>query len=286
MDFWTSFTWSQVGWAAFAGFAVCLLDNYLTSAVLHRGLTHGAIRYPAWLNRAVAVWLWLTVCVPPLSWIAAHRHHHAFSDTPEDPHAPGEKGVWRVLLLTWFYVTRWARSHRELAEERYLRSFRDERLLHFLDRKDVCYVNFYGQIALSLFFGPAGITFWVVRMVPYMVMNGYVNAIGHTFGERPFPNLGTDAAGLFLKGMGYLIGGEPLGHNYHHRYPTSARFRSQSFDPGYWFATAVLRGRPTPRPALSERAGFPDLSELSDMGLPDPGLADPGLPDMIEEVAS
>jgi hypothetical protein len=44
--------------------------------------------------------------------------------------------------------------------------------------------------------------------------------------------------------MGYLTGGEPLGHNYHHRFPGSPVFRPHRFDPGYWFATAVLRGRP------------------------------------------
>lgn len=253
---WTSFTWSQVGWAALAGFLVCELDNYLTSAVLHRGLTHGALRYPPWLTRAVAVWLWLTVCVPPLSWIAAHRHHHAHSDTEDDPHAPGLAGLWQVMLLSWYYVTRWARAHRDLAERRYLRAFRQERLLHFLDGKWVCYVNFYGQIALSLLLGPAALAFWFCRLVPYMVMSGYVNAVGHTYGERPYPNLGTDAANSWQIALGYLIGGEPLGHNYHHRFPGSATFRPARFDPGYWFATAVLRGRPRragrrlPGPAL------------------------------------
>lgn len=237
-------TWPQVAGAALAGFLLCELNCYLTSAVLHRGLTHGAIRYPPWLNRAVAVWLWLTECVPPLTWIAAHRHHHAHSDTDDDPHAPGRRGVWRVMLLTWYYVTRWVRQNRELAERLYLRRFREERLLHFLDRVDVSFANFYLQIALSALLGPIGIAFWLGRLPTYMVLNGYVNSVGHTFGERPFDNLGTDAATPLQLFFGYLVGGEPLGHNYHHRFPTSATFRPARFDPGYWFATTVLRGVP------------------------------------------
>ncbi len=244
MTSWTAFTWSELGWAMLAGFLLCELNNYLTSAVLHRGLCHGAIRYPAWLGRSVAAWLWATACVPPLSWIAAHRHHHANSDTDEDPHAPSRQGFWAVLLLTWYYVTRWSRRNPELARRKYLGSFAGERLLRLLDDKWVCYVNFYGQIAASVLLGPAAFVVWLWRVPIYMVLSGYVNAVGHTHGERPYPNLGTDAAGPVLEFFGYLIGGEPLGHNYHHRFPTAASFRPGRFDPGYWFATRVLRGVP------------------------------------------
>jgi len=246
MNFWLDFQWQYVGIAALVGFAVCELNQYLTTAVLHRGLTHGALRFSPWLTRTVAAWLWLSVCIPPLTWIAAHRHHHANSDTEDDPHSPDVKGFWHVLLFTWQDVPRWARANRELSERLYLRPFRDERLLHFLDRDDVSTWNFYSQLILSLVLGPVAIAFWLGRLVPYMLLSGYVNAAGHTFGDRPYENRGTDAAGLVQTLLGWLSGGEPLGHNFHHRHPLSANFRPGRFDPGYWFATAVLRGQPTP----------------------------------------
>jgi len=249
MRSWTAFSWSQVSLAALFGFLVCELDQYLTTAVLHRGFTHNAIRYRPWLARAVAAWIWLTACIPPLTWIAAHRHHHANSDTEDDPHPPGRKGVWRVILLSWYYVTRWVRNHREYAEAHYLRPFRKERLLRWLDGQTACYANFYLQIALSLLLGPLAIAFWLGRIPPYMLMSGYVNAVGHTFGERPYDNLGTDADAPWQVFFGYFTGGEPLGHNYHHRHPAAAHFRPRRFDPGYWFATRVLRGVPLPRRA-------------------------------------
>ena len=215
--------------------------------MLHRGLCHGAITYPGWLKRAVAAWLWLTDCVPPLSWIAAHLHHHAHSDTPDDPHAPAVKGFWRVTLLTWYYVPAWARANRDFARKRYLRAFEHERVLHFLDRPAIANVNFYVQLLASVALGPPAIGFWLARIVPYIVLSGCVNAVGHTLGTRPHDNRGTDARGGLQTLLGYLVGGESLGHNYHHRHPASATFRPNGLDPGFSFATTILCGIPLHR---------------------------------------
>ena len=241
---WTSFTWLQVGLALLVGLILCHVNLYLTSSVLHRGLCHGAIIYPGWLKRTVAAWLWLTACVPPLTWIASHLHHHAHSDTEKDPHAPSIKGFWKVLLLTWYYVPAWSRSNWEYAQRRYLNTYRNDRLLHFLDASNVANTNFYLQVFISIALGPVFIMFWLARIVPYMLLSGYVNASGHTHGNRPHDNLGTDAKGILQKCLGYLVGGETLGHNYHHRYSSSATFRPSKFDPGLWFATKMLRGAP------------------------------------------
>ena len=34
----------------------------------------------------------------PLTWAGVHRMHHAYSDTPKDPHSPKHIGKWRVFL--------------------------------------------------------------------------------------------------------------------------------------------------------------------------------------------
>jgi fatty-acid desaturase len=246
---WTSFGWAQMLGAVAAGLLLCQLNLYLTTAVLHRGITHGAIVYPRWLQRLVVIWLFFTAHVQPLTWTGAHRQHHATSDTPDDPHAPGRIGFWRVMLLTWYYVPRWARANWAVATQRYLYTMQKERLLYQLDRPSTGDVNFYGQLALSLALGPVAIAFWLSRIVPYALLSGYVNSAGHTLGERPFDNLATDARGWLQTMLGYVVGGETLGHNYHHRYPARAVFRSEGFDPGFWFATVVLRGTPVRSPA-------------------------------------
>src|ERR1700754_3487467 len=39
----------------------------------------------------------------PLWWAAHHRHHHAFSDQPEDPHSPARHGFIRAHI-GWFLI--------------------------------------------------------------------------------------------------------------------------------------------------------------------------------------
>lgn len=240
---WPAVSWLEVGAAVAAGLVLCELDLLLTSAVLHRGLAHRAIAYPRWLERGACVWAWLTEFARPLSWIAAHRHHHAYADTADDPHAPGLKGAGKVILLTWYYATAWTDRNRAFADERYLRDFRSERLLQLLDRPAVAGVNFYGQLALSLLH-PIALGFLAGRLLPYMLAIGYMNTVGHRLGSRRFDNLGTDASGFWQKLAAFVLAGEPLGHNYHHRFPTSPTFRPGRLDPGHWFALHVLRGLP------------------------------------------
>jgi stearoyl-CoA desaturase (Delta-9 desaturase) len=238
---WSEVSWLCVGVAAAAGLLVCQLDLLLTSAVLHRGLAHRALTFPRGLERAVCVWAWLSEFARPLAWIATHRHHHAHADTPDDPHAPGIRGAWKVTLLTWRYATAWADANPRLAAARYLGEFRDERLLRFLDRRDVASVSFYGQVVLGVLY-PVALGFLIGRVVPYMLSIGYMNAAGHRLGSRRHDNLGTDARGLWQTLAAFWLAGEPLGHNHHHRFPGGASFRPGRLEPGHWFATRVLRG--------------------------------------------
>ena len=247
---WTSPSWILILCGGLAGLALCQFNLFLTSAVLHRGTTHGAIQYPRWVERVIAIWLWATACIPVLTWVAAHQHHHVNADLEDDPHSPNRKGVWRVALLTWYYVTRWVRRNREYAEARYLRRFHNERMLRFLDMKWVSIVNVWAQIVASIAAGPAVVAFWFSRIVPYMILSGMVNAIGHRYGSRTFDNLGTDAVTWWQRLLGWVTGGETLGHNYHHRHVLSATFTPGRFDPGLWFATRILRGVPV-RPSTT-----------------------------------
>lgn len=40
---------------------------------------------------------------PVLSWVGAHRKHHAHSDTDQDPHSTKFKGFWKIYLNSWGY---------------------------------------------------------------------------------------------------------------------------------------------------------------------------------------
>ena len=70
----------------------------------------------------------------------------------------------------------------------------------------------------------------------YLGISAAVNAVGHTYGKRPYENLATNNQWL-----AWISGGEGL-HNNHHAAPTSARFalaRGQT-DPGWWLIRLLL----------------------------------------------
>ena len=76
----------------------------------------------------------------------------------------------------------------------------------------------------------------VLHTVVYLGISAAVNAIGHTYGKRPYENLATNNQWL-----AWVSGGEGL-HNNHHAAPTSARFALApgQTDPGWWLIRLLL----------------------------------------------
>ena len=60
---------------------------------------------------------WMLVGIRPRQWVAVHRKHHAFTDTPRDPHSPLVLGFARVLFANAFLYRKAARDpchHRQI----------------------------------------------------------------------------------------------------------------------------------------------------------------------------
>ncbi|MFM1751061.1 MAG: hypothetical protein RL119_23, partial [Actinomycetota bacterium] len=88
-----------------------------------------------------------------------------------------------------------------------------------------------GVATLLVAFGPwAGLLAAFVHTNMYLGGSAAVNAIGHHFGRKPYPN----GAGN-LQWLAFLTAGEGL-HNNHHAAPTSARLshRWYEVDMGWW----------------------------------------------------
>jgi stearoyl-CoA desaturase (delta-9 desaturase) len=94
-----------------------------------------------------------------------------------------------------------------------------------------------GIVFLIVVLGPvAGLLAAGIHTVVYLAISAAVNAVGHTFGKRPYDNLATNNQWL-----AWVSAGEGL-HNNHHAAPTSARFalaRGQT-DPGWWLIRLLL----------------------------------------------
>jgi fatty-acid desaturase len=220
-----------------AVFAFAYVLNVLTITVgYHRGLAHGALRlHPALKALLVSGGNWVTG-LDPKAWVVMHRRHHAFSDTPLDPHSPVNVGL---LGIAREQLTSYKRAIVGLArkEPDYTRYATDlDFPLHWLNTSGIWWLPYalHAVVGVALGLVSGG---WLLGaayffgMMSHPVQGGLVNALGHSIGSR---NFDTDDNSRNNALAAWLIFGEGFQNN-HHRYPASARFsyRESEIDLGY-----------------------------------------------------
>lgn len=223
--------------AVAVGLATCQVAIFLTTVFLHRTLSHRAITMSPGLRFACRFLTWVSTGVRPRQWVGVHRKHHAFTDVQGDPHSPFIEGFLTVQMANVKLYRKTARDGVTVAK--YARDLPADRWDKLL----------FDHAIIGLGLGVAGLYFalgqdWAmaavaagVHTVSYLALNSAVNAVGHTFGRRPFRGLATNSQWL-----AWLTAGEGL-HSNHHAAPTSARlsFRRREIDPGWWFVAAAQR---------------------------------------------
>ncbi|HTS22031.1 MAG TPA: fatty acid desaturase [Casimicrobiaceae bacterium] len=214
----------------FTHVTIAAVTIFLHRAQAHRGLD----LHPA-VSHFFRFWLWLTTGMVTKEWVAIHRKHHAFVETPDDPHSPQVRGIATVLLQGTELYRAEARNRETL--EKYGAGTPND----WLERNLYSPYSWQGcglMLAIdAILFGPIGLTIWAVQMawIP-VTAAGVINGLGHYWGYR---NFSTDDASTNIVPWGILIGGEEL-HNNHHAYGTSAKLSSRwyEFDLGW----AYIRG--------------------------------------------
>lgn len=210
------------------GFAISLIANLGTTVYLHRALSHKALTLTKPAQMVFRALIWVTTGINPRQWVAVHRKHHAFTDVEGDPHSPVLLGWWKVQKSNVLLYRAEASNPETLA--RYARDLPADRWDRmFFDRT---YLGLgLGVATLLVAFGPwAGLLAAFIHTNLYLGGSAAVNAIGHHFGRKPYPN----GAGN-LQWLAFLTAGEGL-HNNHHAAPTSARLshRWYEIDMGWW----------------------------------------------------
>ncbi len=225
--------------AILVGLAVCQAALVLTTVFLHRTLSHRAITMSPALRFACRVMIWITTGIRPRQWVGVHRRHHAFTDVEGDPHSPFLEGFATVQFGNVFLYRRAARDGSMV--EKYAKDVR-------ADRWDRVLFD-HALLGLGIGIGLLALVFWgnwelvgiaaFIHVVVYLGLNSAVNAIGHSFGRRPFKGLATNSQWL-----AWLTAGEGL-HSNHHAAPTSARLSigRGEIDPGWWFISAARKLR-------------------------------------------
>lgn len=215
------------------GVAVTSVANACTTVYLHRGLSHRAIQFSRPAHAGFKTLLWLSTGTKVREWVAVHRKHHACTDTPDDPHSPAISG-WVTVQLKNLSMYR-AAAHDEENIRRYAKDLAPTRWDRWLFDRSWLGLTL-GATALTAAFGwKVGLLAGFVHVNYYLGGSAAVNAIGHHFGRRPYPNSATN-----LQWLALVTAGEGF-HNNHHAAPTSARFahRPNQIDPG-WFVIKPL----------------------------------------------
>jgi len=222
-----------VGWSpqavtvAVALYAVRMLA---ITGFYHRYFSHRTFRTSRVLQFIFAVIGASAVQRGPIWWAAHHRHHHAVTELPPDPHSPVEHGL------------AWSHSGWFLANENY--HVREDRVrdlmrypeLRLLDRYDIL-VPVALAVALLLA-GGAQMLIWGFFISTVALYHGTftINSLAHHWGSRRYATTDNSRNNFWLA---LITFGEGW-HNNHHHFPASVR---QGF---YWWEIDltyyVLRG--------------------------------------------
>ncbi|MHB8419058.1 MAG: acyl-CoA desaturase [Myxococcales bacterium] len=160
----------------------------------------------------------------PLWWAATHRHHHRYSDQPEDVHSPTQRGFWWAHV-GWIFAPRFEKTRLDLVPD--LAKYPE---LRWLDRYWL--VPQVGLALLLFALGGAHALIWGFFVSTVVLWQGTysINSLSHLFGRRRFPTTDTSrnslALALVTLGEGW--------HNNHHYYPGSMR---QGF---YWWQVDLV----------------------------------------------
>ncbi|MBK8013158.1 MAG: acyl-CoA desaturase [Deltaproteobacteria bacterium] len=197
----------------------CVAVLFATYVVRIFGITGGYHRYFAHrgfktgrIFQFVLAWLGLMASQKgPLWWSGLHRHHHKYSDMPEDIHSP-KRGFW-WSHQTWFLVPRYDETPASQ-----LREFAAYPELLFINRYWHVGPTFLGLVLFLL--GGLPWLFWGFFLSTTLTYHATftVNSLAHVWGSRRYETTDTSRNNFFLA---LLVLGEGW-HNNHHHYQSTA----------------------------------------------------------------
>lgn len=104
----------------------------------------------------------------PLSWAGVHRMHHAYSDTPRDPHSP-KYHKWYEILFSMYRVKK---IPRKFVKDLYLNPrvmfFHKNRLITFLITYIIAYMIY-----------PMLVIYFLLLIPISFISYGMINCFGH-----------------------------------------------------------------------------------------------------------
>jgi stearoyl-CoA desaturase (delta-9 desaturase) len=208
------------GWAAFAwlagGYAVRM---FAITAGYHRYFAHRAFKTSRVFQFILAVVAMSSAQRGPLWWATHHRHHHKFSDQPEDVHSPRQRGFW-YSHAGWLLGSRHSATDFERVKD-----FAKYPELRWLNNNDLLIAVAWGFVLAGIGGTTALVWGHFVPLVLTWHVTFTINSLAHVWGSRRYATSDDSRNNAVLA---LLTFGEGW-HNNHHHYQRSAR---QGF---YWW---------------------------------------------------
>ena len=210
----------------------------------HRYASHQAFTMSKRTEKVFFVLTWIfqgSNYLSPYGYAIMHRMHHAFADTPDDPHSPKYDGnlfkmMWKTKLIYSALANRVTKVDARFTENLPIWTSFDNFARSWPSRVfwGVLYIGVYWTFATE---------WWMWLLLPLQfalapIHGVIINWFAHIYGYRNF-EVG-DTSKNFLP-FDFLMMGESY-HNNHHKYSTRANFggiRWHEIDPTY-LITLVL----------------------------------------------
>jgi stearoyl-CoA desaturase (delta-9 desaturase) len=202
----------------------CLLSQmsaFTTTVYLHRGITHGGIRFHKSVDVFFRTILWLLTGIIPKQWVAVHRKHHKFTDVEGDPHSPFMEGFWNIQLFNYRYYLKHIADKKTI--EQFASDLRDDWLDKYVFNRKLLGLCVSTGL-LCLFLGWWGLLASGLSMIIYILTSSTINGLCHWLGRKNFNNTATN-----LQSVAFFSAGEGL-HNNHHAFPACPKLSMRWFE--------------------------------------------------------
>ncbi len=217
------------GWSPVAvGTAIALYFSriFAITAFYHRYFSHRSFKTNRFFQFLFAVLGNSAMQRGPLWWAALHRHHHMYSDKPEDFHSPSRQGfIW--AHIGWFTARRLFRTRYE-----YVKDWTAFPELKWLNRFDIvipillAIILFVSGKILEVYAPALGtngaqMLIWGFFISSTAVLHATfcINSLDHMYGSKRYETGDTSRNNWVLA---ILLLGEGW-HNNHHHYAISTR---------------------------------------------------------------
>lgn len=215
---------------------------FMQTFLHHRYASHSAFTMSRFWERVSYLTAFITQgssYVSPRVYAIMHRMHHAYADTPEDPHSPKYDSNFFTMMWRARQVSRGIYFGKTAVDPRFLKNLPDWRALDLTGHATVTRLAWIAAyVAFYLVFAPS---YWWFLLLPLHILmvpmhGAIINWFAHKYGSVNFEVKNTSTNLLHID---LLMMGEAY-HNNHHKHPSASNFgyRWYEFDPTYF----VMRG--------------------------------------------